>query len=56
MGTYIEVLTVDGDRHYSYNPDEEMIESLIVADAIEDLGLQENEIVAVAITDNPEVL
>lgn len=56
MGTYIEILTDDGNRHYTYNPDVEMIESLIVSDAIDELGIKENEVIAVAITDTPEIL
>lgn len=56
MGQYIEILTADGERHYAYNPDETVIESLVIADVIADLGIDDDNVAVVAIADNPEVL
>jgi len=51
---YIEILTTDGERHYTSNPSEDEIDALLITDALSDLGISDDAVVVVAISDLPD--
>ena len=51
---YIEILTTDGDRQYTYNPSEDTIDSLLIIDALNDLGISDDDVAVVSISDLPD--
>jgi len=50
---YIEVLTTDGERHYTYNSSEDEIDALVQIDALMDLGISEKDVAVISISELP---